>query len=726
MKKQIYDRVSYKKDHSAQAFLKYLDEKIGNRKDCICMYKEPDFLVEGNVLPTFTIIDKLLGVIFIKLYDYTEDTLTEVNNKYWVISGNKSKNEIKLFDNYCYKCKNEIMSPLNEIDEELQFTQIVCFTSMNSNIFDESGWKYNKGYCFFEDYLSKDIFESIEEEEIEESDWIKLNSAVQKANVLAKDTGVPIEEPAINLREAIAINNQQIYQFDDVQLNASLSITDECEQIRGLAGTGKTVILAIKAAKLHRHNPDAKIAYVFYTQSLYNQVTYLVRRYYNKLTGEDPNWDNLKIIHAWGGRTTGEGFLYNVCRVNGLESIPFGAVKSAKNPFAEACSRVLKRKLLEEYDFVIVDEAQDLPKEFFELVAKVTKTPRKIVIAYDQLQTTTDIQMPKFEELFGLDENGIPNVSLSKENDHILNKSYRNHIDVLLIALGFGFGIHAQDGKMVQIIKDIDNWNALGFIVQNGLKTKGELGFGEQVEIKRPIENSPNNVDRFYKSCNILNFKTFEDAAGEIEYAVNKIIQLVEDEKVKPQDIMLIDMRKNPKSELVKIQSMLYSRNILSNIPGIVDNSKLFLAEENVTLTTPRMAKGNEVPIVIVLGAESIYSYRHKVDRRLARNSFFISVTRSKGWVFISGSGSNRELLEREFNLVSKNLPSYKFEFPNESDYKEMARIDYILKNDGLENISDTAEKLKNLIKDKESLELIKLLLDEDTKKSLKKLSEDE
>ncbi len=89
MKKQIYDRVSYKKDHSAQAFLKYLDEKIGNRKDCICMYKEPDFLVEGNVLPTFTIIDKLLGVIFIKLYDYTEDTLTEVNNKYWVISGNK-------------------------------------------------------------------------------------------------------------------------------------------------------------------------------------------------------------------------------------------------------------------------------------------------------------------------------------------------------------------------------------------------------------------------------------------------------------------------------------------------------------------------------------------------------------------------------------------------------------------------------------------------------------
>ena len=153
--------------------------------------------------------------------------------------------------------------------------------------------------------------------------------------------------------EAIDINNRKIYEFDEVQLSASLGITEECEQIRGLAGTGKTVILAIK---------------------------------------------------------------------------------------------------------VLVDEAQDMPPEFFKLVEKVTKQPSKIIIAYDQLQTITDVEMPQFDKLF--DE------ELKKEYDHILKKSYRNHINVLMAAVAFGFGMYAPDKKMVQIISDKANWEALGFEVK--------------------------------------------------------------------------------------------------------------------------------------------------------------------------------------------------------------------------------------------------------------------
>ncbi|HDF4155999.1 TPA: DEAD/DEAH box helicase [Clostridioides difficile] len=725
MKTQIHDKVSYKKDYSAQAFIKYLDETIENRSDCICMYREPDFLVEGNVLPTFTIVDKLWGVIFIKLYDYTEDLLTEITERYWIISGNKENNKIKLFDNYCYKCKSDIMSPLNDISDEPQFTQIVCFTNMNSNVFENGNWTYKKGFCFFEDYLSKNIFESIEEHKIESDDWDKLNSVIQKANVLQKDIGVPIDKPACNLREAIDINNQQIYQFDDVQLSASLSITDECEQIRGLAGTGKTVILAIKAAKLHRHNENAKIAYVFYTQSLYNQVTQLVRKYYNKLTGKEPNWDNLKIIHAWGGKTTGEGFLYNICRTNGLESIPYGAVRNAKNPFGEACSNVLKRTLLEEYDYVIIDEAQDLPKEFFELVAKVTKKPSKIVIAYDQLQTTTDIQMPQFEELFGLDENGNPNVTLNKENDHILNKSYRNHITILLVALGFGFGIHSQDGEMVQIIKDTENWKALGFKIKGEFENKKELDFGKNIEIIRPIENSPNNIDKLYTKYEILKFDKFNSIQEELDTVCKAIIDLIEIEKVRPQDIMVIDMRKGSKKEFIYMQSLLFSNNIMSNIPGIVDDSRSFIVDENITLTTPRRAKGNEVPIVFVIGAESIYAYESALERRLARNAFFISVTRSKGWSFISGGGKNTDLLEKEFNLIMNDLPLYKFKFPDKNSYDNMTRIDYILKSNKLDDISRNVDVLRTLLKSKD-LDLINVMLDDEMKEALKKLVGDE
>lgn len=49
------------------------------------------------------------------------------------------------------------------------------------------------------------------------------------------------------------------------------------------------------------------------------------------------------------------------------------------------------------------------------------------MIAYDQLQTTTDVSMPDFEELFGKDKNGEPQVKLLEENDHIL----KSHIEII-------------------------------------------------------------------------------------------------------------------------------------------------------------------------------------------------------------------------------------------------------------------------------------------------------
>lgn len=63
--------------------------------------------------------------------------------------------------------------------------------------------------------------------------------------------------------EAIELNNKKIAQFDYDQMAASLTITEKSERIRGLAGSGKTVLLAMKAARLHKRFPEKKIAFVF-------------------------------------------------------------------------------------------------------------------------------------------------------------------------------------------------------------------------------------------------------------------------------------------------------------------------------------------------------------------------------------------------------------------------------------------------------------------------------
>lgn len=718
MIERIYNKVKFPKDETANAILNFLRSKIGDREDCYCLYEEPDFLVENGVLPTFTIVDREWGVIFIKGYNYTAERLTEMNENYWVISENKEINEIKYFDNYCYKCKTDIMSPLNGIDNELKFTSFIIFTNL-----EKERVKIHENFMrniWFSDYISGNMFDNMCEHRLDDDNWKRLLSVIEKANVLAKDIGIPIEKPAKNLREAIAINNQKIYTFDETQLEASLSITDACEQIRGLAGTGKTVILAIKAAKIHRYDPNAKIAYVFYTQSLYTQVTRLIQKYYVKLTGVQPS-ENLKILHAWGGRTTGEGLLYNVCRTNGLSPIPYYEVRGYSNPFGEACKRVSAYNLRKEYDYVLIDEAQDLPEEFFYLVAKIVKDPKKIVIAYDQLQTTTDVSMPDFEELFGKDKNGEPQVKLLEENDHILKKSYRNYRDVLLIAMAFGFGIYAVDG-MVQMIRSVKNWKALGFDFEKINNVGDDISFSSRVIVERTKENSPNEINQLYEKYPIVNFDFYSTINEEYQRVSEKIDELITQEKVKPEDIMVIDLRKKSKELLQRMQELLYKKGHLSIIPGIVEDSKNFFQDECVTLTTPRRAKGNEVPIVFVLGGNSMYDETSMAKRRIARNSFFISMTRSKGWVFVSGAEDNIDLFKEEYEKIVSKLPCFEFDFPSQAEFEKMVNIDYIFKSDKTAKFERDIEALKAVLGDKEKLKLLNLFLDDDTKESLKNL----
>lgn len=718
MIERIYNKVKFPKDETANAILNFLRSKIGDREDCYCLYEEPDFLVENGVLPTFTIVDREWGVIFIKGYNYTAERLTEMNENYWVISENKEINEIKYFDNYCYKCKTDIMSPLNGIDNELKFTSFIIFTNL-----EKERVKIHENFMrniWFSDYISGNMFDNMCEHRLDDDNWKRLLSVIEKANVLAKDIGIPIEKPAKNLREAIAINNQKIYTFDETQLEASLSITDACEQIRGLAGTGKTVILAIKAAKIHRYDPNAKIAYVFYTQSLYTQVTRLIQKYYVKLTGVQPS-ENLKILHAWGGRTTGEGLLYNVCRTNGLSPIPYYEVRGYSNPFGEACKRVSAYNLRKEYDYVLIDEAQDLPEEFFYLVAKIVKDPKKIVIAYDQLQTTTDVSVPDFEELFGKDKNGEPQVKLLEENDHILKKSYRNYRDVLLIAMAFGFGIYAVDG-MVQMIRSVKNWKALGFDFEKINNVGDDISFSSRVIVERTKENSPNEINQLYEKYPIVNFDFYSTINEEYQRVSEKIDELITQEKVKPEDIMVIDLRKKSKELLQRMQELLYKKGHLSIIPGIVEDSKNFFQDECVTLTTPRRAKGNEVPIVFVLGGNSMYDETSMAKRRIARNSFFISMTRSKGWVFVSGAEDNIDLFKEEYEKIVSKLPCFEFDFPSQAEFEKMVNIDYIFKSDKTAKFERDIEALKAVLGDKEKLKLLNLFLDDDTKESIKNL----
>lgn len=99
---------------------------------------------------------------------------------------------------------------------------------------------------------------------------------------------------------------ESIANLDNQQSRAVIETVDGVQRIRGLAGSGKTIVLALKTAYLHAQHPDWKIAVTFNTRSLKGQLRQLINTFYIEQTSEEPDWDNVNIIHAWGAPGGGE------------------------------------------------------------------------------------------------------------------------------------------------------------------------------------------------------------------------------------------------------------------------------------------------------------------------------------------------------------------------------------------------------------------------------------
>jgi len=65
---------------------------------------------------------------------------------------------------------------------------------------------------------------------------------------------------------------ERILKLDEEQRKIANQYPEGPQRIRGLAGTGKTVVLTRRAAKIYAEHPDWDIAVVFFTQSLYEQI----------------------------------------------------------------------------------------------------------------------------------------------------------------------------------------------------------------------------------------------------------------------------------------------------------------------------------------------------------------------------------------------------------------------------------------------------------------------
>lgn len=486
---------------------------------------------------------------------------------------------------------------------------------------------------------------------------------------------------------------EEIRRFDRDQRLCYMTEVFGPQRITGLAGSGKTVVIAMQAALAHLKNPEARIAVTFYTKSLYQHIKQLITRFYRQFDDRDPDWDNLRILHAWGG-SVNEGLYHYSARAVGEQPLTLSqaVLYNRKRPFDEVCTRLLNSgKVTSLFDYIFVDEAQDFPPSFLRLALKLT-TDEKLVIAYDVFQTIFDVEVPTAEVLFGVKDNGDPLVNF--EEDLVLHRCYRNPLAVLVCAHAIGFGLYST--KVVQMLESKEHWEDFGY-----KWVSGSLEGGVPVEVIRPIENSPIIMGEIDGGRSQIRVHTYSNIFDEVNAIADCIQNDITAEGLSADDILVIcaDDR-NSKGYFEVLIKALIDRGIRSH--NMQDGSytiKNFSEKDHVTLSTVYKAKGNEAVAVYVLGIDALF---YAPDAR-SRNTIFTAMTRAKGWLWVSGIGAAAQAFKSEVESAVQNIPYLRFNYPDE---QQLVRLKRDLSQDGSTIAEATMDELERNL-GPEDLELL-------------------
>jgi superfamily I DNA and RNA helicase len=494
----------------------------------------------------------------------------------------------------------------------------------------------------------------------------------------------------------------EIAEFDLRQKHGAMAVLDGLQRIRGLAGSGKTIILAMKAALTHLREPEARIVYTFYTKSLYQHIQRLITRFYRQFDDKDPDWSRVRVLHGWGGRTS-EGVYYNASIANNVAPVTLREAKAARalDPFDYVCTKLLSSvDVKPAYDYVFVDEGQDFPASFIRLCIKLAESNR-VVFAYDELQTIFQPSTPELKDIVGEDTAGRPVVDLTQ--DVVLYKCYRNPREILVCAHALGFGLYRN---IVQMLENSEQWRDIGYEVLTG-----DFIEGSRTEIERPAANSLPTISMNQPATEIVKASVYDTFADEVTATADSIVQDLSD-GLRPDDILVIVVDDRfAKGYLTRMSQLLRERGILSN--NIHDDTfgiRDFQLEGQVTLSTVHKAKGNEAFMVYVLGVDALYSTYAAVRER---NVLFTAMTRAKGWVRVSGLGNSAQLCKDEIDEALRNLPRLVFTYPGPEQLK-------IIKRD-LEEKSARKQraerKLDEILDEMTTEEVIRFLEQRSTKK---------
>lgn len=541
------------------------------------------------------------------------------------------------------------------------------------------------------------IKDTCEEEEFSDDKYTKILSGLQEAY------GINTRTERGDVKEgtkAYAINQMAslIEKYDERQMDAILSDTTGIQRIRGMAGSGKTIVLARKAVELHTAHPEWTIVVTYSTRTLREQLETLIGRFYAaKNDGAKYNTEKLRIMQSWGS-TSSTGVYYEVCLRHGISPINVNEAKAKygkhANLFSRMCADLLTsvKEFQKMYDCILIDEAQDFDKNYLKLCLRILGKEQRLVYAYDELQKLNEEAMPNPEQIF---RRGV-------EHDTPLTVCYRNQGNAIVTAHAIGMGLYRKEG-ILQLPSSSSVWEAIGYVSDTPIEE------GKEVILYRTLETSPEflKVDKE----DIIDFLCYDDAKSMYKSLLDMIKEDLEKQQLLPKDIMIIDMDTYDYSKncmrLKSIQSKINSEVAFDDNSDYHEELEIykydlhtagaaspedFFRDDSIVYSSVRRAKGNETFMVYIVNSQKCVN---SLQRRSDRNALFTAITRSKGWVRVLGFGEDMETLKQEFEEIKNH--EYKLYFPEYPDKEKLKEI-FLNNKDVADKDVKTIDSTKALI----------------------------
>lgn len=532
-----------------------------------------------------------------------------------------------------------------------------------------------------------------------------LNAAIERVSTIKprnKRSGVTRPDSRGAIVKAI---EKQIANLDRWQKRGAIESPEGPQRIRGLAGSGKTVVLALKAAYLHSQHPEWTIFITYQTRSLYEQFRDLVRRFCFESINDEPDWSRIKVLPAWGS-VRDPGVYSEIAAMNGAVVRDWNSARATfgrKRAFEGICEELLpiqrgsKRSVC---DAILIDEAQDFPASFFQLILESVPDPKRIVWAYDELQNLNETTMPPLATLFGENERGVPRVDLTTgagepHRDVILPKCYRNPPWCLTIAHGLGFGTCREEG-LVQSFDEPLLWDDIGYEVVNG-----SLEPGCDVELRRKADASPEFFAEMLSPTDAFLATRFDNRADQLDWLVTEVKRNLTEDELEPEDILII--LPNPVTapeDAGPVVAALVSAGVRAHIAGVSTARDQFFVEGSVTVSGIYRAKGNEAAMVYLLNADYCARGAELLTRR---NTLFTAITRSRAWVRVAGVGDAMDALLREISAIIDANYSLRYRVPTAKELATIRSIHRDRTDAERKKVEATKEKARSILEELEA-----------------------